>query len=324
MTVQSSGPQAAMPPNGSMGKSPAMEVLLIGAGVIGTVYVVQLASAGHHVSVLRHGPRTDEVARDGLVCHDVNEATPQRCAVAVVSDTVGAYDLVLVAVRADQVRTAMEPLQALSSAPVVLVFGNNPGGTTALDNGLPGTIRLGFPGIGGAVRNGVAEYMRITQQPTTLEACADPAIATFEAALAGRGFKVTRSVDINGWLIHHAVFVASIAAALYRHAGDPVALADDRPVVMLMCRAIEEGFRALRHDGVEGAPINLRILHHRNLRPFAARYWSRTMRSPTGERIFAAHARHAEHEMHTLATQVLNRLHDAPNTDNLRRLLNTT
>jgi 2-dehydropantoate 2-reductase len=300
-----------------------MEVLLIGVGVVGTVYGAQLASAGHHVSVLSRGPRTEEVRHDGLVCQAVNEATPQRCAVAVVSDAAGAYNLVLVAVRADQIRRAMEPLRGLLGDPVVLVFGNNPGGTAALDNGLPATIRLGFPGIGGTIRNGVAEYMRIAQQPTTLEACTDPAIATFEAALSHRGFDIARTVDMDGWLIYHAVFVASIAAALYRHGGDPVALADDRPVVMLMCRAIEEGFRALRRHGVAGAPINLRVLHHRALRPFAARYWSRTMRSPTGERIFAAHARHAETEMRTLATLALDRLHDAPNTNSLRLLLST-
>jgi 2-dehydropantoate 2-reductase len=301
-----------------------MKVLLIGVGVVGTVYGAQLASAGHHVSVLSHGQRTDEVRRHGLVCRDINQPTPQRCAVAVVSNTAGAYDLVLVAVRADQIHTVREPLRGLLGDKVVLVFGNNPGGTTVLEHDLPGTIRLGFPGIGGAMRNGVAEYMRIAQQPTTLEACSEPAIAKFEAALSQRGFAITRTVDMDGWLIYHAVFVASIAAALHRHAGDPIALADDHQLVMLMCRAIEEGFRALRHTGVAGAPLNLRVLHHWVLRPFAARYWSRTMRSPTGERIFAAHARHAEQEMRTLSTHVLNRLHDTPNTHNLRRLLNTT
>jgi 2-dehydropantoate 2-reductase len=215
-----------------------LQVLLIGAGVVGTVYGAQLASVGHHVSVLRHGPRTDQVGREGLLCHDVNEATPQRCAVALVPDAAGAYDLVLLAVRADQIRAAMEPLLVLSGAPVVLVFGNNPGGTAALDGGLPGTIHLGFPGIGGAIRDGVAEYMRIAQQPTTLESCTDPAIVKFEAALSCRGFDVTRAVDMDGWLIYHAVFVASIAAALYRSGGDPVVLADDRPLMMLMCRAM--------------------------------------------------------------------------------------
>lgn len=107
--------------------------------MIGTVYGVQLASAGHHVSILRHGARTDEARRDGLVCHDINEGTPQRCVVAAVA----------------------------------------------------------------------------------------------EAALSRRGFDIARTVDMDGWLIYHAVFVASIAAALYRHGGDPVALADDRGAIVL-------------------------------------------------------------------------------------------
>ena len=40
-----------------------MKMLIVGAGVIGTVYGAHLVAAGHKVSVLSHGPRTDEVAR---------------------------------------------------------------------------------------------------------------------------------------------------------------------------------------------------------------------------------------------------------------------
>lgn len=32
---------------------------------------------------------------------------------------------------------------------------------------------LGFPGVGGAMRDGTAEYIRIPQQPTALQAGAD-------------------------------------------------------------------------------------------------------------------------------------------------------
>ena len=41
-----------------------MKVLIVGAGVIGTVYGAHLAAAGNKVSVLSHGRRTDEVARE--------------------------------------------------------------------------------------------------------------------------------------------------------------------------------------------------------------------------------------------------------------------
>jgi hypothetical protein len=43
-----------------------------------------------------------------------------------------------------------------------------------------------------------------------------------------------------------------------------------------------------------------------------------------GERCFAAHARHARPEMRALASEVMNRLDDAPDTGHLRRLLAST
>jgi hypothetical protein len=48
-----------------------MKILIVGAGVIGTVYGAHLAAAGNHISVLSHGRRTDEVAAGGLSARDV-------------------------------------------------------------------------------------------------------------------------------------------------------------------------------------------------------------------------------------------------------------
>jgi len=39
-----------------------MKMLIVGAGVIGTVYGAHIAAAGNQVSVLSHGRRTAEVA----------------------------------------------------------------------------------------------------------------------------------------------------------------------------------------------------------------------------------------------------------------------
>ena len=48
-----------------------MRVLVVGAGMIGTVYGAHLACTGHAVSVLSHPPRTEDVAWNGLTAHDV-------------------------------------------------------------------------------------------------------------------------------------------------------------------------------------------------------------------------------------------------------------
>jgi 2-dehydropantoate 2-reductase len=299
-----------------------MKVLIVGSGVIGTVYGAHLAVAGHAVSVLGHPARTDEVVARGLRARDAISGDLTEAAVSVVP-AIGAdrYDLVLVTVRADQVAAACARLDGLAGGPTVLLFGNNSGGRNTAGVALGGRIRQGFPGVGGVLQEGVARYVRISQQPTALEAGSDPRLAELEQTLRGRGFAVRRVGDMDGWLVYHAAFVACVAAALLRCGTDPGRLAADRPAIRLMCAAITEAFGALRRSGVRGRPRNLAVLHHPLLRPVAIGYWTRTMRSPMGELWFAAHCRHAQAEMRALGAQVLARIGDSPRTARVRLLL---
>ena len=204
----------------------------------------------------------------------------------------------------------------------MLFFGNNPGGRPAITSPVAGQIRLGFPGIGGVIRAGTAEYVRIKQQPTALQAGHGPRVDELARVLDGRGFAIQRVTDMDGWLACHAAFVACVAAALYRCGTDPGRLAADRPALRLMCTAVTEAFAALRRLGVTGVPRNLAVLHTPLLKGVAVRYWAHTMRSPMGELCFAAHARHAEAEMRALADQVTARLPASAATSHLSQLLN--
>jgi ketopantoate reductase len=258
--------------------------------------------------VLSHGPRTDEVAAGGLRAREITGGGLAEAEAAVVPDASGNYDIILVAVRRDQLASACAGLTDLAGEPAVLFLGNNPAGRAAITGGMPGDVYLGFPGVGGVMTGGIADYVRIRQQPTALQETADPRLAALESALTGRGFAVQRVADMDGWLAYHAAFVACITAALYRCGTDPVRLAADRPTLTLMCRAITEAFAALRASGTAGLPRNLAVLHSPLLRAIAVRYWARTMRSPMGELCFAAHARHAEAEMRALARDVVARV----------------
>jgi 2-dehydropantoate 2-reductase len=289
-----------------------MKVLIVGAGVIGTVYGAQLAAAGLMVAVLSHGPRTDQVAATGLSAREVPGGGRVDAAAAVVPDASGEYDVVLVAVRREQLASACAELASLAGKPAIVFLGNNPGGRNDLPGDLPGDIYLGFPGIGGAMVSGTAEYVRIRQQPTALPDSPDPRLAALASALDSRGLAVQRVNDMDGWLAYHAAFVGCIAAALYRCGTDPVRLAGDRATLTLMCRAISEAFAALRANGTAGLPRNLAILHAPILEPIAVRYWARTMRSPMGELCFAAHCRHAGAEMRGLGREVAARTTRSP------------
>ncbi len=296
-------------------------MLIVGAGVIGTVYGAHLAAAGNKVSVLSHPPRTDEVAAGGLCARDVLGGDRVDADASVVPDAGGDYDVVLVAVRRDQLASACAGLAVLAGKPAVVFFGNNPAGRLAVPGDVPGDVYLGFPGVGGVMAGGTADYVRIRQQPTALAAASDPRLAALEATLSGRGFAVQRVTDMDGWLAYHAAFVACVAAALYRCGTDPVRLAADRGTLTLMCRAITGAFAALRANGTAGLPRNLAVLHSPALRAVAFRYWARTMRSPMGELCFAAHSRHAQVEMRALGQDVAARITNSPALTELLRPL---
>jgi len=299
-----------------------VDILLVGVGVIGTVYGTQLARAGHAVDVLAHGSRTLQVERAGLCSKDTTTGISYKESVRVVTDgRARSYDLVIVSVWLDQIPSVVDCLRSLVGAPAVLFFGNNPSGRRGPPGGLRGPIHLGFPGVGGTLVGDVVEYMRIPQQPTTLEVGGGRAIEELASSLLRAGFAVSRTGNMDGWLAYHGVFVASVSAALYRAHGSAAELAANRPALTLMCRSIEEGFHALARQRVGGAPRNLRTLHRRALRAFAVWYWARTMRSEMGEQCFAAHARHAVPEMRKLAADAVERVGNEPHTDHLRRLL---
>ena len=287
-------------------------MLIVGAGVIGTVYGAHVAAAGHQVSKLRHEPRTGEVAVGGLCAREVLGGERVKVEADVVPDASGHYDLVLVAVRRNQLAAACVELAVLAAMPAVIFFGNNPAGLAAIPCDLPGDAYLGFPGVGGVMADGTADYVRIRQQPTALQQSSDSRLAALESALSSRGFAIQRVADMDGWLAYHAAFIACVAAALYRCGTDPVRLAADRATLTLMCRAITGAFAGLRADGTAGVPRNLAVLHSPALRAVAVRYWARTMRSPMGELAFAAHSRHAEAEMRALGDDMAARITDSP------------
>jgi 2-dehydropantoate 2-reductase len=219
--------------------------------VIGTVYGAHLAGAGHAVSVLSHPPRTENVARNGLIARDVLEGSRTGARVSVVPDAAGTlFDLVLVAVRSDQLAAACSQLTGLAGSPAVVFFGNNPEGRPAVR----GDVMLGFPAWAARCATAQPSMSASGSSPPPCKPAPAPAWDQLARALGTRGFAAQRVADMEGWLACHAAFVACVAAALYRCGTDPGRLAADRPALRLMCAAVTEAFAAVRHMGVTGLP----------------------------------------------------------------------
>src|SRR5262245_21671943 len=127
-----------------------MRVLVIGAGVIGSVYAGHLADAGHDVTVLARSRRLADLRRSGLRLR--LGSGPVRTPDITVTGVVPAapLDLVMVAVRREQATAAAEQASHASTTTAML-FGNYAGMVAALAAAAgPGrAVVVGFPGVGG-------------------------------------------------------------------------------------------------------------------------------------------------------------------------------
>lgn len=281
-----------------------MRVLVVGAGVIGSVYAGRLIDEGHSVTLCARGHRLDELHQSGLILENTQTGQRTRHEVDALqipaADT--AYDVALVAVRHDQMLPAL-PLLANLAADVVF-FGNAAGLTDQLSDALGDRALFGFPAAGGVREGPVVRYVLIRQQKTMLADTVDrssPRIRALAATFGAAGFPTHVSADAEAWLTAHAAFIVPIGFALYRVDVQPARLAADRELLATMVRATRQGFRALQAIGNTEIPRNLRVLYQWLPLGFAVRYWHATLAGPRGELWFAGHTRAAPEEMASLA-----------------------
>jgi 2-dehydropantoate 2-reductase len=303
-----------------------VRILVLGAGVIGSVYAGKLLQAGHDVVVLGRGARLADLGVEGLVLQDAESGDRSVLAVRCVSEVsaVDRFDLVLVPVRAEQLLSTLPLLTAMNDGSDVLIFGNPADHRAAVLAALGGRALFGFPAAGGTRDGPVVRYVLINQQKTMLgepDGTTTPRVRRLQAVLSGAGFPTTISADIGGWLSGHAAFVVPIAFALYRTGVDATRLAADRATLRLMVLATREAFTALQQDGNHQVPTNLRVLYGLPTVLVVA-YWRRVLAGPRGELWFAGHSRAAPEEMRALAHELQGALRRADRpTPHLDRLL---
>ncbi|MEU7141531.1 2-dehydropantoate 2-reductase [Nocardia sp. NPDC046473] len=267
-----------------------LEVLVIGAGVIGRIYACRLARCGHQVTVLARGATSTHIAAEGITLHEGAEVS--NAEVRVVDAANGErYDLIMIAVRYEQRAGAIESAARAAGGLVVPLF-NNPLGLGPLRDRFGADRVVGvFPGVGGYLEaDGSVRYHRIRQQPTTVARNHGREQAVVHA-LTDAGFAVAVTDDMDGWLATHAVFVVAVSAALERAGYSIARLTGDRAAMTSMVRAIRSGFDALRNRGITVSPAGLRIIFTRVPVTAAAWYWRRTLRGPLGSVAIVPHAR---------------------------------
>jgi 2-dehydropantoate 2-reductase len=277
-----------------------LRIIVIGAGVLGSLYAAKLSKSGSQVSLLARGDRLVQLRRLGVQLED--RLTGERWTGEVkILDKLSAddvFDIAFVLVRRNQLDGVL-PVVKSCNAPVVVFLLNNPHAED-LAKAFGDRAVFGFPGAGGMLENGVVRYALIAEQPTTIGEASgqiSPRVITLAAVLRRAGLNVSVSSSITSWLKTHAVFVTAVCGALYAARGSAATLAAKPALLNLFIEAAREGFKALHQAGFKVTPFKLRLLFEFMPTWFARSYWQRYFASSLGELVFAAHAKAANDEM---------------------------
>ncbi len=301
-----------------------MRIVILGAGVQGTVFAVRLAMASHQVTLVARPDRAADLRQEGATIQDAETSLTHTRVLPVLEKMPPDFvaDICLVTVRRDQIETILPDLVKATAITQVVLLGNHANHTGHLLAvlGRPRTV-LAFPGVAGYREGAIIRYIDIPQQHTVVEERA-PNVASL---LREAGFRVDSVRDVDAWLQRHSVFIAAIAGALYENGCDASRLAQNSKMVRRFVVAVREGWAVQDRKGVGAAPLALRTMMCWVPLPLSVKYWSRLLASPQGDLYFARHARHAPAEMESLADDVrtLLRERDAPELQTLLASINT-
>ncbi|GIO13326.1 hypothetical protein J19TS2_28810 [Cohnella xylanilytica] len=134
-------------------KSDQTRLLIVGAGVIGSLYALRFAQYGLDVTMLARGKRLDALTRSGLRYNDNGTIKQMPIKTIETLDNDDIYDYIFVPVRYDQAESALAAIKNNRSKTIVTLT-NTVGYDTWLE--IVGDRLLpGFPGAGGDIKEDV-------------------------------------------------------------------------------------------------------------------------------------------------------------------------
>jgi ketopantoate reductase len=248
-----------------------MDILVYGAGPLGSILAARLQQGGHRVSLLARGQRLESLREHSIVLHSALDDTWITTDVTIVERLApdDAYDLTLVVMRKNSALQILPILAANRASPNVLFLMNNAAGPDALTAALGNDrVLIGFPGAAGYREGHVVHgFIGSSRRPVTvLFGEVDGRITArtrriAEALEQGSHMHAEIRTDMDTWLKYHtALLMPSLAPALYMCGTDNQRLARTRDALVLAIRAIREAFQVLMDLEMPITPPRYRIM----------------------------------------------------------------
>jgi len=284
------------------------KILIIGAGVIGSLFAGKMAESGYDITILARGERFNEIAKKGIILHNriTNEKTTSK--VKVVSSLLpnDVYNYILVTVQSTQINSLLEDISKNKSENVVFFINNIEGYYDWINKIDKNRIMCGFPSAGGDRDNGVINY-HITEgfaknfQATTigeLSGKKTERLSRLVRIFSISGFSPRISSHIEDWQKYHVAVILPISRALNVFDSNNYTLSTSDETLKEMILATRELFNVLRRNKNKITPM---ILYYYYLPTFIlVASYKRIMNSRLAEYAFSKHNKIGKSEISDL------------------------
>lgn len=283
-----------------------MNVLIIGAGVIGSYLAHDLINQGHNVTILARGDWKTVLATRGLtIRHQLQRRTSvdhPRIVDSIKSSDI--YDAVFSVMQYGQQRTVLKLLAEVNS-PLIVLIGNNLS-IAAMEREILSqsptqkTVLFGFIPVGGRREDGEVVCVRLGRINLPIGACRgsvpENARTIIESLFATANIKPEWTADIDAWLKCHLAIVLPIAFHSYQTGCNLRRSTGKQRKAVL--KAIGEGFEFLKSSGYSIVPaIFERIFQSALMKNFVVILLFFATKTVVGELAVSAHCRSAADEI---------------------------
>lgn len=241
-------------------------ILIVGAGVVGSIYALRFAQYGLDVALLARGKRLDALRRNGLRYND--NGTIKQISIKTIEklEDDDIYDFIFVPVRYDQAESALAALKN-NKSPTIVTLTNTVGYDAWLE--IVGDRLLpGFPGAGGDLNKEVlyAQFGTAKHQGTIfgeIDGRTTERVEKLARVLESAGLHYEIQNDIHAFHVSHAA-LAIVNKHFYTNDGmADIESARSESTLSKIAAEIKRNLRLVEQAGIPVIPAETRAIGER-------------------------------------------------------------
>jgi len=236
------------------------KILVIGAGIIGSIFAGKLGKAGYDVTVLSRADRLKQLLEKGILLRN-RISGEEICEKVKIIESLQAndiYDFIFISVQATQIEEITSIVKGNASKNIV-IFSNNVTGYGQIAGALgKEKVLFGFPAAGGSNDDGIINYhistgfIRLFQATTIGEPSGKTTkrLIRLNKILADSGFQPKISSNMEVWQKYHVAVILPISRALNCFDSDNYELSKSKIILKEMILSTRELFSALKNADI--------------------------------------------------------------------------